>query len=111
MNIKNVTSGDEETKEKNYFCTTVPFDLGKVVCTQGIAELLNNNIGVNLPIYLHRYQNGDWGNVCVEDKLTNDEATKTGERVLSSYTICNEQVWIITERDRSCTTILLLNEY
>ncbi|CAK1715095.1 Type I restriction endonuclease subunit M [Vibrio crassostreae] len=111
MNIKNVTSGNEETKEKNYVCTAVPFDLGKVVCTQGIAELLNNNIGVNLPIYLHRHQNGDWGNVCVEDKLTNDKATKTGERVLSSYTICNEQVWIITERDRSCTTILLPNEY
>ncbi|CAH7048704.1 Type I restriction endonuclease subunit M [Vibrio chagasii] len=89
----------------------MPFDLGKVVCTQGIAELLKNNIGVNLPIYLHRHQNGDWGNVCVEDKLTNDEATKTGERVLSSYTISNEQVWIITERDRSCTTILLPNEY
>jgi len=73
MNIKNVTSNNEETKEKNYVCTAVPFDLGKVVCTQGIAELLNNNIGVNLPIYLHRHQNGDWGNVCVEDKLTNDK--------------------------------------
>ncbi|MCW8349391.1 hypothetical protein MD535_25810, partial [Vibrio sp. ZSDZ65] len=95
-------------KGKNYVCTAVPFDLGKVVCTQGIAELLNNNIGVNLSIYLHRHQNGDWGNVCVEDKLTNDEATKTCERVLSSYTICNEQVWIITERDRSCTTIYSL---
>ncbi|CAK3384127.1 hypothetical protein EDB45_12317 [Vibrio crassostreae] len=33
MNIKNVTSGNEETKGKNYFCTAVPFDLGKVVCT------------------------------------------------------------------------------
>lgn len=89
----------------------MPFDLGKVVGTQGIVELLNNNIGVNLRIYLHRHQNGDWGNVCVEDKLTNDEATKTGERVLSSYTICNEQVWIITDCARSCTTILLTNEY
>ncbi|MEZ8042474.1 hypothetical protein ACED25_23310 [Vibrio sp. 1F263] len=40
MNIKNLTSGNEEIKEKNYVCTVVPFDLGQVVCTQGIAERL-----------------------------------------------------------------------
>ncbi|MEZ8077971.1 type I restriction endonuclease subunit M, partial [Vibrio splendidus] len=44
-------------------------------------------------------------------KITNDEATKTGERVISNYTICDQSVWIITERDRSVTTILLPCEY
>ncbi|CAH6815554.1 hypothetical protein VCHA36P166_130060 [Vibrio chagasii] len=51
------------------FCTVLLFYLGKVVCTQGIAKLLNKNIGVNLPIYLHRHQNGHRGSICVEDKL------------------------------------------
>ncbi|WP_210455622.1 type I restriction endonuclease subunit M [Vibrio crassostreae] len=111
MNILNATQDREETKAKFYMCTAVPFSLGKVVYTKGIEQLLDSHVGVNLSIYLQRHQNGDWGNICVEDKLTNDKATKTGERVLSSYTICNEQVWIITERDRSCTTILLPNEY
>ena len=111
MNILNATQDREETKVKCYVCTAVPFSLGKVVYTQGIQQLLDNNVGVNLSIYLQRHQNGDWGETCIEDKITNDEATKTGERVISSYTICEQSVWIITERDRSVTTILLPCEY
>nr|AKN36317.1 Plasmid related protein [Vibrio tasmaniensis] len=108
MNILNVTQDNEE---KSYFCTAVPFSLGKVVYTQGVEQLLDNNVGANLSIYLQRHQSGDWGETCIEDKITNDEATKTGERVISNYTICDQSVWIITERDRSVTTILLPCEY
>lgn len=111
MNILNATQDREETKAKCYFCTAVPFSLGKVVYTQGIEQLLDNNVGANLSIYLQRHQSGDWGETCIEDKITNDEATKTGERVISNYTICDQSVWIITERDRSVTTILLPCEY
>ena len=111
MNILNITQDNEEKKEKSYFCTAVPFSLGKVVYTQGIQHLLDEKLGVNLSIYLQRHLSGDWGNVCIEDKLTNDEATKTGERIISSYTISKQSVWIITERDRSVTTILLSSEY
>ncbi|XNS77696.1 type I restriction endonuclease subunit M (plasmid) [Vibrio cyclitrophicus] len=111
MNILNATQDREETKAKCYFCTAVPFSLGKVVYTQGIEQLLDNNVGANLSIYLQRHQSGDWGETCIEDKITNDEAIKTGERVISNYTICDQSVWIITERDRSVTTILLPCEY
>ena len=111
MNFLNTTQKSEETKAKCYVCTAVPFLLGKVVYTQGIQLLLDSYVGVNLSIYLQRHQNGDWGDVCIEDKISNDEATKTGERVISSYMICDQSVWIITERDRSVTTILLPCEY
>ncbi|NOH36590.1 type I restriction endonuclease subunit M [Vibrio chagasii] len=111
MNVLNTTQNREETKVKCYVCTAVPFLLGKVVYTQGVQLLLDRHVGVNLSIYLERHQNGDWGDICIEDKITNDEATKTGERVISSYTICDQSVWVITERDRSVTTILLPCEY
>ncbi|MFA0719315.1 type I restriction endonuclease subunit M, partial [Vibrio splendidus] len=73
MNILNATQDREETKAKCYFCTAVPFSLGKVVYTQGIEQLLDNNVGANLSIYLQRHQSGDWGETCIEDKITNDE--------------------------------------
>lgn len=111
MNILNTTQDREETKAKCYVCTAVPFSLGKVVYTQGIQLLLDNNVGVNLSVYLQRHQHCDWGETCVEDKITNDEATKTGERVISIYKICKQSVLIITEYDRSVTTILLPCEY
>ncbi len=73
--------------------------------------MLRNNLGINLAIYIQRHQSGDLGILDIEDKIANDEATKNGERVFSSYIICGRKVWIITERDRSCTTILLPSEY
>ena len=98
-------------EERIYICTAAPFSLGKLLYTSGIQYLLEKNIGVNLSIYLQRHRNGDWGDVCIEDKIVNDEATKTSGRVISNYTICDQLVWIVTECDRSVTTILLPNEY
>jgi hypothetical protein len=55
---------------------------------------------------------GDWGVVDAEDKQANDEALKSGERLLSAYVIkSGERVWVITEADRSATTLLLPDEY
>ncbi|CAH1536769.1 Type I restriction endonuclease subunit M [Vibrio owensii] len=107
MNTINITSHDEQLKAQTYVCTAIAFDLGDIVYTQGVASMLENNLGMNLMIYLQRHQNGDWGNICVEDKIINDEATRAGERVLSSYQLCGRTIWIITERGRSVTTILL----
>jgi len=111
MNEENTTPPDEQLKAETYVCTAIPFELGKVVMTQGIDLLLRENIGASLHVCLIRHQNGDWGNVCIEDKIRNDEATRTGERVLSEYTLCGERIWVITERDRSVTTILFPSEY
>lgn len=60
-----------------------------------------------------RHKTGDWGNLCEEDKQLNDSAVVDGGRILSAYEIGENKVkiWIITEADRSYTTILLPEEY
>ncbi|GLO64170.1 hypothetical protein MACH09_46780 [Vibrio sp. MACH09] len=97
---------ENNLNDKVYVCSAEPFELGEVVMTQSISSLLEDNVGANLEIYLMRHKNGDWGDTPLEDKLLNDEATRTGERVMSSYKFCGEKIWIITEGDRSVTTIL-----
>lgn len=61
---------------------------------------------------LLKHSLGNWGDVCEEDAAANNEALKNGDRILSSYRAENgEKIWIITEYDRSYTTILLPEEY
>ncbi len=66
---------------------------------------------------LSRHLKGDWGEVDEEDKQTNDEALKQGDRLLSAYNDTRfpghgvSTIWIITEADRSVTTILFPDEY
>ena len=83
------------------------FELGQIVATSGTE---------NLPYprmmeALERHATGDWGNVPQEDAKTNNLAIKHGGRILSSYTIQDEVVWIITESSREITTFLLPSEY
>lgn len=62
--------------------------------------------------FLNRHSVGDWGIVSSEDAQANDDALLHGERVLSAYrTALGVKLWIITEADRSTTTILLSSEY
>jgi hypothetical protein len=82
--------------------------LGMVVATRGALELLAQS--GPLPL-LRRHQQGDWGEVGAEDWRANDDAVKHGGRVLSAYTVAGERLWIITEADRSVTTLLLPSEY
>ncbi|HNH44535.1 MAG TPA: type I restriction endonuclease subunit M [Agitococcus sp.] len=60
---------------------------------------------------LARHQSGDWGNVPAEDALSNQEAIERGYRIMSVYSLETGKVWIITEADRSVTTVLLPEEY
>jgi len=60
---------------------------------------------------LDRHFSGDWGEVCEEDKAVNDDAMENGGRVLSAYSLRGDRLWIITEADRSVTTLLLPEEY
>jgi hypothetical protein len=61
---------------------------------------------------LARHVSGDWGELPVEDIAANELALLTGKRLLSSYALPGDgKVWVITEADRSSTTILLPNEY
>ena len=87
------------------------FSLGHLVTTPGVLELARR-AGVELIEYLNRHVCGDWGDLCVDDKRANDRALEFGGRILSAYDLpTGERLWIITEADRSATTILLPDEY
>ena len=96
------------------YLSKAKFDLGNICMTSGIAELMEEGkITTNeLESILQKHVNGDWGDLCEEDKLENEAALSTGEsRLMSTYTINNIKIWIITEWDKSVTTILLPEEY
>ncbi len=83
--------------------------LGRTVITRGAMEVLSNR---DVLVALRRHATGDWGNVCREDWSANDRALKEGTRLLSSFQDSNKvRFWIITEADRSVTTVLLPEEY
>jgi hypothetical protein len=93
------------------------FELGQLVSTPGALESCSPD---HLSDCLNRHASGDWGVVCIEDAVSNDEALKLGMRVLSAYPIDSAKpskgwgdntLWIITEADRSATTFLLPSEY
>ena len=84
--------------------------LGRVVTTPGALKLLSE-IGEDPFCYIARHAAGDWGNLSAFDRRQNEIALRDGYRVLSSYSGGRECVWVITEADRSVTTILLPEEY
>lgn len=87
------------------------FPLGQVLITTGALEALNI-AGDKASEFLTRHQSGDWGDVSGDDKAENDFSLEKGFRLLSAYrTSLSEKIWIITEADRSATTILLPSEY
>lgn len=86
------------------------FPLGHVVATPAALELLEK-CGVNPKQLLARHAYGDWGDLDEFDKQLNEQAYKDGDRLLSSYNLPAGKVWIITEWDRSVTTILLPSDY
>jgi len=87
------------------------FDLGRCVATVAAMELLGVHYIVPADL-LDRHASGDWGDLSDEDRLSNNEALGEEDRILSAYQIAeNAKVWIITEPDRSFTTIMLPDEY
>jgi hypothetical protein len=88
------------------------FKPGYVVMTIGIADLVRQGL-LDPALYLRRHLDGDWGDLSDNDRRQNDAALKSGEdRLFSSYPIApNLRLWIITEWDRSATTLLLPSEY
>ena len=87
------------------------FDLGRVVATPNALDLLAQHGVVPLSL-LKRHAAGDWGDVPADDAQANQDALKCGCRLLSAYRIAaNAKIWIITEADRSVTTLLLPSDY
>jgi hypothetical protein len=86
------------------------FELGRLLATPGVLEAAGDE---DLLPYLSRHARGDWGTVDAADKRANELALKEGTRLLSAYMLRDgtTKIWIITEADRSATTILLPDEY
>ncbi len=87
------------------------FPLGMVVSTPGAASLLAS---VEIPTreIIERHQSGDWGELMPDDCRVNDDALRSGDSILSAYKLGKSQrLWVITEADRSVTTLLLPTEY
>lgn len=87
------------------------FPLGQVVATPGALEALEQ-AGQTPQEFLIRHVAGDWGNMDEQDRQENERALVQGTRLFSAYeTARNVRIWVITEWDRSATTLLLPSEY
>lgn len=91
---------------------SVNLPLGQVLITPGAIEALAAE-KASPRLFLARHQRGDWGEMDAGDWSANDQALYQEERILSSYVLPEtaRRLWIITEWDRSATTILLPSEY
>jgi hypothetical protein len=98
--------------KSNNYRDYLPLKLGQVVATPGALEAMEQADSTPMP-YLVRHAMGDWGDIDQDDWQLNNDSLVDGERILSCYKLRDNQttIWIITERDRSVTTILLPSEY
>ncbi|MEL7562786.1 hypothetical protein [Dehalogenimonas sp. 4OHTPN] len=91
---------------------TVP--LGQVVATRGVFALAGEKPEFTefMRRSLNRHAKGDWGDLDEADKKENELSLKNGFRLFSAYTAAGlPKIWVITEADRSATTILFPDEY
>jgi hypothetical protein len=88
------------------------FPLGQIVATPGALAALEK-AGQTPLDFLSRHVRGDWGELDEHDRKENELSLKRGFRLLSSYRLSSgdTKVWVITEADRSVTTLLLPDEY
>jgi hypothetical protein len=91
--------------------TQLRFPLGQTCATPGALEALSE-AGQDAAQFLSRHQAGDWGNLSDEDKQENEFSVDKDLRIFSAYHLSDgTKIWLITEADRSATTILLPCEY
>lgn len=87
------------------------FLAGRLVMSVGVADRIHRG-QLNPVPYLRRHLDGDWGDLSDHDRRSNEAALKNGDRLFSSYRVSpTVKLWIITEADRSVTTLLLPHEY
>jgi hypothetical protein len=93
------------------------FPLGKCYMTPAIKTLVEQQ-ALAIHEYLYRHQRGDWGNLTQEDVTENEKSLQQGFRIFSAYNVEAKnagsnaiKIWVITEADRSTTTVLLPEEY
>lgn len=120
---KNVATGEHPTI--TIFTNFARFSLGQVVATHAALALLEKT-GFSAAALLNRHVHGDWGNICKEDTASNEFAVPNKLRIMSVYRLIDASklaatpeskraelptLWIISEADRSSTTLLLPSEY
>ena len=87
------------------------FRLGQVFATPGALEVFDSN-HQDANEFLRKHQSGDWGCLSDEDKQENEFSIYKQLRIFSAYKLNDDtKIWLITEADRSSTTILLPSEY
>jgi hypothetical protein len=92
-------------------CHVLPlFPLGECRITPGALQVLAD-ADVRPLTLLRRHQRGDWGDVGPEDAAENEYSVPRGLRIISWYTVADERLMVLTEADRSATTILRTDEY
>ena len=84
------------------------FPLGQIVITPNAMSRISQG---EIDDGLLRHARGDWGNICPEDAGQNNQALQCVDRVLTVYGAGSQRFWIITEADRSVTTILMPEDY
>lgn len=88
---------------------TFKFPLGRTVITRNALGRLTNE---DVQTALGRHAVGDWGTVSAEDRQENELSLREGFRLLSAYrSAAGEKFWVITEADRSVTTVLMPEDY
>jgi hypothetical protein len=115
---KRFTSGSHQQIERELYNGMQPtqntsrrFPLGRVVGTPGAIASLEQT-GQAAASFLARHVSGDWGDVPPEDAAENEISIEQSLRILSAYQLTDQtRIWVITEADRSATTILLPEEY
>ena len=86
------------------------FPLGRTVATPGVfAHCAKHE--VDLQLLIARHMHGDWGDMDDTDCEANARALKDGERLLSVYTVAEQTIYIITEGDRTITSIIMATAY
>jgi hypothetical protein len=88
--------------------TSPKFQLGDIVSTANALSVFDSTF---LQACLERHAKGDWGDLCDEDKETNDAAVKDGSQILSAYEQDGKKLWVISDAGRAVTTFLLPEDY
>ena len=92
------------------------FELGRLTATYGISAAMEDDTAFQrfVAASLNRYQSCDWGELSATDRQANDAAVRNGsDRIFAAYVSkeLQKKIWIITEADRSYTTVMLPQEY
>jgi len=88
---------------------SVKVPLGQIVATPAALGAVSQP---DIVAALRRHAVGDWGEIDAHDRAANDDALKSGERILSVYqSATGTTFWVLTEADRSATTVLLPDDY